>query len=616
MAPQNLPHPVAQPTMRAMRYVCPECDREFAEKLSSCPHDGAPLLAVQDHKIDALVGTTLDGRFRVDRLLGQGGMGAVYAGEQTSIGRTVAIKVIKADVGHDAEVVKRFHREAKIISQLAHGNVVQLIDFGQTANGLLYLVMELVNGRSLHDEICQGPMDIARVTAIGSQICDALAQAHSLGVVHRDLKPDNILLTSQPGAVDVVKILDFGIAKVASQGQNTQSALTQAGAIMGTPLYMSPEQIDGTLDIGPGADLYALAVIIFEMVAGAPPFQDEQSIALLIKHLKDRPPLLKEVNPGLSVSAALEAFVRKGLSKDPAHRCGSALAFKAELTTAVRGLGPTPSTLPVVLPAQDSEPAATLHGSQVQPGTVGAPVVRQTALGHKAGAKISGVADSDYAAEADAANASSTRAEGRAGATRVTAPVGADANPHGRVGPDRDAAGDTRHSGGQAAAIQPYVAAEDSGRPTVAIASALAPSGPAARSFPWALVGGGIAFVVVAAAAAVVATDAMRKDAPVAAAITGAQPVASAPAAAVAPPALPADLQPSPAPAVLPEPVTAAPAAASPSAGPEPAGPEPAALVKPGVVSEPTAAKPTPSAKKAPAVEKKKTKDTKEDFRL
>ncbi|MSQ82957.1 MAG: serine/threonine protein kinase [Myxococcales bacterium] len=612
-----------------MRYVCPECDREFAEKLSSCPHDGAPLLAVQDHKIDGLVGTTLDGRFRVDRLLGQGGMGAVYAGEQTSIGRTVAIKVIKADVGHDAEVVKRFHREAKIISQLAHGNVVQLIDFGQTANGLLYLVMELVNGRSLHDEICQGPMDMVRVTAIGGQICDALAQAHSLGVVHRDLKPDNILLTSQPGAVDVVKILDFGIAKVATQGQNTQSALTLAGAIMGTPLYMSPEQIDGSLDIGPGADLYALAVIIFEMVAGAPPFQDEQSIGLLIKHLKDRPPLLKEVNPGLSVPAALEAFVRKGLSKDPDHRCGSALAFKAELATAVRGSGLPPSTLSVVLPAQDSEPAATLHGSQVQPGTVGAPVVRQTALGFKAAAKISGVADPDYAGQAGVATVPSAAADARADATRVTAPVGADAKPNDLAGPDTDGAGDTRHPFSQPTAIQPYVATEESPRPTVAIASGLAPSGPAARSFPWALVGGGIAFVVVAAAAAVVATDAMRKGGPAAAATLVAQPVAPAPA--VAPPALPAYLQSPPAPAVLPGPVAAAPAAASPSvgpepagpepagpepAGPEPAGPEPAGPVKPSVVSEPTAAKPTPSAKKAPAVEKKKAKDNKEDFRL
>ncbi|MBM4346367.1 MAG: serine/threonine protein kinase, partial [Deltaproteobacteria bacterium] len=475
-----------------MRYVCPECDRVFPEKLPACPADGALLLGVQDAAPDPLVGTTLDARFRVDRLLGQGGMGAVYAGEQVSVGRTVAIKVIRGDAGRDAEVVKRFHREARVISQLAHGNVVQLIDFGQTEQGLLYLAMELVAGQSLADEIAKGPMALQRAANIVGQVCDALAAAHALGVVHRDLKPDNILLTSQPGAADVVKILDFGIAKVAKRADEG-TALTQTGAIIGTPQYMSPEQIDASGQVGPATDLYALAVIAFELLAGRPPFEDKESIALLIKHLRDRPPLLREVAANSQLPEAVETFVQKNLAKDPLQRSASALAFKQEFAKAIAPVV-HPAEPPLNLP--DGGRAAThhdtLHG-QVTTDAVGAPIARQTALGQQSAARISGLAEAETVPEP---------------AATLVQPA-----------PTRQ--------------VQQPTVAEPPAAPTVVTPSPPAPP----RASPAAPQGGvpkwafGIAFVLLAAAAAVVATWAARpkptEEAPPAAAMPPAAPVSA-----------------------------------------------------------------------------------------
>ncbi len=551
--------------MAAMHYVCPQCDRQYPERLPACPADGAGLLGVHDAPPDPLLGATLDNRFRIDRLLGQGGMGAVYAGEQVSVGRSVAIKVIRGDAGGDAEVVKRFHREARVISQLQHGNVVQLIDFGQTEAGLLYLVMELVSGRSLSDEIAKGPMSLQRTATIVCQVCDALAAAHALGVVHRDLKPDNILLTSQPGAADVVKILDFGIAKVAGHN-DARTALTQTGAIMGTPQYMSPEQIDATGQVGPATDLYALAVITFELIAGRPPFEDSESIALLIKHLRDRPPRLSEVAPQLAAPATVEQFLQKNLAKDPQQRSSSALAFKAELTQAVAPPPQAPAAAP--LGAEAAHPYAnrdTLHGSANAGAAVGAPVARQTALGLQSAARISGLAQTEPV-------------DDPAATRQVPRPTVTEAAP------------------------QPTVA-------TPAAAPAVDRSAPASGVPKWAL---GIAFVVLAAAAAVLATWAVRPKpttAPAAPTAEPTQPAAPAAAPTAPPPtapALPAAAPTAPSP---PEPAVAAPPPAEPAAAD--AGSQAATGSAPA--AEPL--RPT-APKKQPPGPAKKTKDDKADFRL
>ncbi len=320
-----------------MRSVCPACSRDFEAGVQVCPDDGAKLLLVQPDRAAQLVGTDLDGRFRIDRLLGQGGMGAVYVGTQVSVGREVAIKVIHPDQVADAETVRRFHREAQVISRLAHSHTVHLVDFGQTSQGLLYLVMELVKGRSLSHDLAKGPLPPPRVSAIAGQICDALAEAHAQGIIHRDLKPDNVLLTSQAGADDFVKILDFGIAKVAGHDERALSTLTEAGAIVGTPQYMSPEQIDGRSDVIGSSDLYSLTVMVFEMLSGQLPFQDSSPMSLLIKHLKDEPPRLSQVAPNLAVAAAIEPFLARNLSKSPAGRSADAQAYKAELQRILAG---------------------------------------------------------------------------------------------------------------------------------------------------------------------------------------------------------------------------------------------------------------------------------------
>ena len=336
-----------------MTAICPICSQHFATSETVCPLDGSRLLLIND--VDPMLGTELDGRYRIERKLGEGGMGAVYVGVQMSVERDVAIKVLRPEAAGDEESIKRFGREAQIIARLTHANVVQLIDFGRAARGLFYLVMELVRGRTLSAELAQGLLASARVATIVGQVCDALTEAHALGIVHRDLKPDNILLVAQAGNPDYVKVLDFGIAKVI-KADKPQAVLTAAGSIIGTPQYMSPEQIDGAGNIGPAADLYALAVIVFEMLTGKPPFVGETQIQVLIRQVKEPPPRLTDRLPGTLVPEALEQFIAKGLAKVPSERCVDAQQFKAELRAAlaqvppgstVRGLGVGPSALQV-----------------------------------------------------------------------------------------------------------------------------------------------------------------------------------------------------------------------------------------------------------------------------
>ncbi|MBM4346292.1 MAG: serine/threonine protein kinase, partial [Deltaproteobacteria bacterium] len=312
--------------------LCPTCSRRFEFAESVCPDDGARLMTLDD--IDPLIGTVLDGRYKIERKLGAGGMGAVYVATQTSVGREVAIKVLRPEVGNDEEAIKRFGREAQNLARLQHANIVQLFDFGRAAQGLFYLAMEFARGRSLTSELAGGRLNLDRVAAILGQVCDALTEAHGQGIVHRDLKPDNILLLSQAGNADFVKVLDFGISKVMGPEKH-KTALTAAGTIIGTPQYMSPEQIDGAGHIGPAADLYALAIIAFEMLTGAPPFQGDTQIQLLIRHVKETPPRLGDRLPDALVPETLERFVAKGLAKQPAQRCTDAQQFKAELKAAL-----------------------------------------------------------------------------------------------------------------------------------------------------------------------------------------------------------------------------------------------------------------------------------------
>ena len=255
-----------------MSLVCPSCDVAPAPDARTCAACGAKLISTTD----ALIGTTLDGRFKIEQRLGSGAMGVVYRAKQLSIGRDVAIKLLTAI--NNVDMVKRFFREAKIASTLSHPNTVQIIEFGQTPEGRVYLAMELVKGRTLLDEINEGSMSSRRICRIAIQLCEALEAAHKLSIVHRDLKPENVML----GDNDHVKILDFGIARLLD---DASLHLTGAGIAAGTPAYMAPEVLAEAVDPAPPQDMYALGVVIAELAIGGALWPAASLEALLVEKL-------------------------------------------------------------------------------------------------------------------------------------------------------------------------------------------------------------------------------------------------------------------------------------------------------------------------------------------
>jgi serine/threonine protein kinase len=251
---------------------CSTCSLEVQLEDTFCARCGAPV-------IDPLIGAVVGERYRIVSRIGVGGMGAVYRAEHTMMRRDLAIKVLLTELGGREEFARRFEREAESASRLAHPNIITVTDFGRTPDGLPFLAMEFLAGDSLTSAIKQGPLSRERALGIIRQILRALDHAHAAGIVHRDLKPDNIMLVERDGQRDVVKILDFGIAKV-TQPASGHEALTQAGVIFGTPEYLSPEQALGE-SVDARADLYAAGVILFEMLAGRRPFESEDKVRII-----------------------------------------------------------------------------------------------------------------------------------------------------------------------------------------------------------------------------------------------------------------------------------------------------------------------------------------------
>ncbi len=289
----------------------------------------------RDHRkqlFERLVGQTIAGRFEITRLMGFGGMGAVYEAIQNNMNRRIALKFIPS---HNPVTAARFEREALTVSQLRHPNTVTVFDYGQTDDGFLFLTMELLNGHTLSDLIKQGPLEPARAVHIATQICRSLSEAHRHGIVHRDIKPDNIFLIEVDGDRDFVKVLDFGIAKVISGEDDVQ--LTGDGRIIGTPRYMSPEQIMSSA-IDPRSDIYSLGCIIFEMLCGAPPFQQSTTTALMISHTQDPPPAFAERLSESSldrIPLGLEHVVRRSLAKNADERPQTTDLLREELDQAL-----------------------------------------------------------------------------------------------------------------------------------------------------------------------------------------------------------------------------------------------------------------------------------------
>ncbi len=293
----------------------------------------------------ALIGQTL-GQYRLEALIGRGGMASVYRARQESMDRDVAVKVMAAELAHNAEFVARFEREARVIARLQHPHILPVIDFGRHGDHV-YLVMQLIDGGMLSDRLRQTSLSLAQVARFLTQIASALHYAHQRGIVHRDLKPNNVLLD----ALDNVYLTDFGIAKMLAGTTTTAQSLTATGSVMGTPAYMAPEQWRSE-PVDARTDIYALGVILFEMLLGTLPFQADTPFSMMYKHFDTPPPPLCAVNPDLP--PALEAVVLRAMAKNPADRYPSAQQMADDFARAVAGLPPdtTQQPLPRATPEQ------------------------------------------------------------------------------------------------------------------------------------------------------------------------------------------------------------------------------------------------------------------------
>src|SRR4051794_8550287 len=282
-----------------------------------------------------LVGQTIAGKYKVIRLLGEGGMGCVYQGEQMlgSTARKVAIKTLHKHLSHDESIKARFDREAGTVAALEHPNTIQVYDFGAMEDGTLYLVMEFVQGRSVADILEKdGAMPPARVENILRQVCGSLEEAHGHGIVHRDLKPDNVVLCERAGQKDWVEVLDFGIAKRSSEHDPNEAKLTQQGMVLGTPPYMSPEQFTGQ-PVDARSDIYALGVMTYEMLVGKYPFEANTAWEWASKHMTEAPRPIETQALGSNVPDRMRHAITRALAKNKDERFASVTEFYEAMTS-------------------------------------------------------------------------------------------------------------------------------------------------------------------------------------------------------------------------------------------------------------------------------------------
>jgi serine/threonine-protein kinase len=301
---------------------------------------------------DPLIGKTIAGRYVIEGPLGEGGMSTVYRARNALVDRPCAVKVMSATLASDANVRERFRREAKSTQAIAHPNVIEIFDQGEMEDSTPYIVMELLDGLTLVVLTDAGAVPLARAVPIMIQIARGIARAHDLGVVHRDLKPENVFVCHREAGGDLVKILDFGIAR-----SRSDTRLTNMGELFGTPQYMAPERI-ATGDAGPSVDLYALGVIFFEMATGSLPFNASEPATFLIKHMKDPPPRPRTLAP--KTPESLEALILQLLEKDPRARPVDAHRVEQDLVAIARELGVAVPPEPEVDPASSRPPALTI----------------------------------------------------------------------------------------------------------------------------------------------------------------------------------------------------------------------------------------------------------------
>ena len=356
---------------------CESCNTTFDRAIQFCPNCGSRLVI-----INTILGQTLDGRYRIDSVLGRGGMGVVYRATHIRLDAPCAVKILHSDLVSNQSAIERFRREARAAGRIQHPNAIQVTDFGVVNDNVVYLVMELVTGPTLRDIIkSSGPLEIDRAAVIFTQVCAAVQAAHDSGVIHRDLKPDNIVLQRMTGG-ERVKVLDFGIAKLREKSLPPDSqplepdsgsfegTLTEAGMLIGTPQYMSPEQCRAR-KLEPQSDIYSLGVVLFEMLSGELPFTGETPMEVVLKQIKQAPPRVREIRP--EIPPSIDEVVARALAKDPKERFASAAEFARELDLA-KGSAEryfVESKLPT-LSGTDAEPRVTVvqpSGTVVQSGT-------------------------------------------------------------------------------------------------------------------------------------------------------------------------------------------------------------------------------------------------------
>jgi serine/threonine-protein kinase len=290
-------------------------------------------------KKDPFIGRVVANRFEIISKIGAGGMGAVYKARQLGMDRYVAVKVLLKEVAHDEKLIKRFKIEALAASRLSHPNTIRIYDFGEMEDGTLYIAMEFLEGKSLERVLRQEKtLSVRRTLHIIKQVAASLTEAHSKNIVHRDLKPDNVFLVEVDGDKDFVKVLDFGVAKL-KEADKQQGTLTQAGMIFGTPRYMAPEQCSPKT-VDHRADIYAIGIMAYEMLVGKPPFDADSPLAILMKHLQEKPKPMALMRPDIEVPEEVEAMVMRCIEKSPEKRFQTAQELQLEAARLEASLQP------------------------------------------------------------------------------------------------------------------------------------------------------------------------------------------------------------------------------------------------------------------------------------
>jgi serine/threonine protein kinase len=308
--------------------TCPKCGVEYPDTTTLCPADGVALETTED----SLIGATLAGKYRIDERLNAGGMGTVYRATHVLMEKTVAIKVLRPSLAADEKIVARFSREARAASRISHPNALSVTDFGEDENGVVFLVMEFLSGRTLKQLIRdEGPLPLPRVVEIIRQVGDALNAAHLQGVVHRDLKSDNIMLLDTV-AGDHAKVLDFGIAKINEADGKRDAGLTAPNLVIGTPQYMSPEQCSQDSEIDARSDIYSLGVILYEMLVGHVPFTADSPTMVMMKHLQEPVPSVLDERSDLP--APVGRVIARAMAKLPVNRYQTIAELIEDLTIA------------------------------------------------------------------------------------------------------------------------------------------------------------------------------------------------------------------------------------------------------------------------------------------